>query len=186
MDRIEFPEADLAQFRTKKDRYYHAAVVCRRGHDETNILSPEDQHQGNTRCPTCGARFLAGCLSCGLRIRGRFHVEPYMAEKHSMDHEWERPTFCDRCGVAHPWATREERIFELENILDEEDIDEADRIFLHDRLRELREQSGLDEKSERQLWRQIKQRGAAFLTSPTVSKIAQDLITAQIRHDLGI
>jgi len=109
-----------------------------------------------------------------------------MAEKHSLDPAWERPVFCDRCGSAHPWATREQRIFELENIVDEEEIDEADRVFLHDRLRELREQDGLDEKRERQLWSQIKQRGGSFLTSEPVLTIAQSLITARLRQDLGI
>jgi hypothetical protein len=65
---------------------------------------------------------------------------------------------------------------ELENILDEEDVDEADRVFLHDRLRE---QDDLDEKRERLLWSQIEQRGGAFLTSGPVSKIIQELITAK-------
>ena len=36
-----------------------------------------------------------------------------------------------------PWATREERIFELENLLDEEDIEEADRVVIQDQLRRL-------------------------------------------------
>jgi hypothetical protein len=81
---------------------------------------------------------------------------------------------------------REQRIFELKNILDEEEIDEADRVFLHDRLRELREQDDLDERRQRQLWSQIKQRGGAFLTSAPVLKIAQDLISAKIRGELGI
>jgi hypothetical protein len=186
LDQIEFPDTDLVQFRTKQDRYYHSAAVCRRGHEQTSTLSPEDQYPVDTKCPACGARVLVGCLSCGLRIRGRFHIEPHLAEKHKLDTPWERPTFCDRCGSAHPWATREQRIFELENILDEEEIDEADRLFLHERLRELREQDDLDERRERQLWSQIKQRGGAFLTSAPVLKIAQDLITAKVRHDLNI
>jgi hypothetical protein len=44
---------------------------------------------------------------------------------------------CDECGSASPWATREERIFELENLLDEEDIEEADRVVIQDQLRRL-------------------------------------------------
>jgi hypothetical protein len=186
MGSIMYPEADLTQFRRKPDRFYHAAAVCRRGHDQVTTLSPDGSYPDDTKCPTCGARILLGCLSCGLRIRGRFHIEPYMAPKHSLDPEWERPTFCDGCGSAHPWATREDRIFELENILDEEEIDEADRLFLHDRLADLRELDGADEKRERQLWIQIKQRGGSFLTSGPVLQITQNLITAKIRSDLGI
>jgi hypothetical protein len=67
------------------------------------------------------------------------------------------PSCCDGCGAAHPWAMREERIFELENILDE-DVDEADGIFIHDRLRELCEAQQLDKERERQIWGQIRNR----------------------------
>ncbi|WP_199516580.1 DUF2321 domain-containing protein [Nucisporomicrobium flavum] len=183
---IRFPEADLERYRRKPDRFHHAAAVCRRGHEQTTTLSPSDLYPDDTKCPKCGARVLLGCTSCGLRIRGKFHIEPYMADKHSLDPEWERPTFCDGCGAAHPWATREERIFELENILDEEQIDEADRVFLHDRLAELRALDDVDDKRERQIWAQIKQRGGSFLTSAPVMQIVQNLITAKIRHDLGI
>jgi len=134
LSNIDFPAQDIVQYRNKPDRYFHAAAVCRRGHEQTSTLAPADRYPSDEKCPTCGARVLVGCASCGIRIRGRFHIEPYMGDKHSLDKPWECPTFCDRCGAAHPWATREDRIFELENILDEEEIDEADRVFLHDQL----------------------------------------------------
>jgi hypothetical protein len=182
---LRFPHGDLNAFKVAKDRYYQGAAVCRRGHAASTELNPlQVIWQGAANCPTCGARVLVGCETCGLRIRGRYFIQGVWGSG-NVAPEWERPSFCDECGSAHPWATREERIFELENILDQEGIDEADRVFIHDRLADLRD-DGIDEKRERQLWTQIRQRSAAFLTSEPVQKIAVALITAQMRKDLGI
>jgi hypothetical protein len=130
---------------------------------------------------------IIGCENCGLRIRGDYSLVvfglSFRRGKHPLA---ERPGFCDGCGAAHPWATREERIFELENIVDEDAIDEADRVFIHDRLRELREAEGLDDKRERLLWTQIRDRSSKFLLSPPVMKITETLITAALRRDLKI
>ena len=72
-----------------------------------------------------------------------------------------RPSFCDGCGAAYPWATREERIYELENLLDEQDIDDADRVVVSDNLRRLREEEALSEKEERVLWERVKRAAVA-------------------------
>jgi hypothetical protein len=50
------------------------------------------------------------------------------------------PNCCDGCGAPHPWASREVLLFELENLLDEEGIDEADRLLVSADLQRLREQ----------------------------------------------
>jgi hypothetical protein len=129
---------------------------------------------------------IIGCENCGLRIRGDYSVvvfPPFRKVKRPLA---ERPGFCDGCGAAHPWATREERIFELENIVDEDAIDEADRVFIHDRLRELRESEGLDDRRERLLWTQIRDRSSKFLLSPPVMRITETLITAALRRDLKV
>jgi|GEM_PF-5991175 hypothetical protein len=70
--------------------------------------------------------------------------------------------------------------------LDQEDIDEADRVFIHDRLRELREAEDLDGKRERQVWAQIRDRSGRFLTSQPVQKITETVVSAAIRTQLGI
>ena len=70
--------------------------------------------------------------------------------------------------------------------LDQEDIDEADRVFIHDRLRELREAEDLDGKWERQVWAQIRDRSGRFLTSQPVQKITETVVSAAIRTQLGI
>jgi hypothetical protein len=97
----------------------------------------------------------------------------------------ELPKFCDECGVAHPWASREERIFELENILDEEEIDDADRVVIERHLRELRETDLIEEKREKQLWGDISKRAGGALRGPAI-RVVEGLVSAKIRADLGI
>ncbi|MFI7428490.1 DUF2321 domain-containing protein [Micromonospora sp. NPDC049836] len=175
-----FPVEDIARSHNGQS-YYQAAAVCRRGHIETRYLDPGRPYPADSKCPTCGALVLVACGSCGLRIRGDYFAPGVIGFDPSP-----RPSFCDGCGAAHPWATREERIYELENILDEEDMDEADRVFIHDRLRELREGEVLDEKRERQLWVQIRDRSGKFISSEPVKKIAETVVSAAIRNQLGI
>jgi hypothetical protein len=176
---INFPAADIGRM-GRDESFYRAAAVCRRGHAAKNGIMPGEGYPVDTKCTKCGATVLTACTSCGLRIQGRHFVPGVIGAT------WSRPSFCDGCGAAHPWATREERIFELENILDEEDIDEADRLFIQERLRDLRESELLDEKREKQLWTQIRDRSVKFVTSPPVQKITETLITAAVRKQLEI
>jgi hypothetical protein len=119
-----FPEQDVDKFR-RKESYYEAAAVCRRGHVETEYIKPFESHADDEKCVKCGATVLIGCVSCGLRIRGDYYAPGVFV----VNPNRRLPSFCDGCGAAHPWASREERIHELENILDEEDIDESDRVL---------------------------------------------------------
>jgi hypothetical protein len=66
------------------------------------------------------------------------------------------------------WAAREERIFELENLLDEEDIEEADRVVIQDQLRRLSD-AELIEKDERQAWSVIGRRARGGPHEPVSS-----------------
>ena len=84
-----------------------------------------------------------------------------------------------------PRATREERIFELENLLDEEDIEEADRVVIQDQLKRLAN-AELSDKDERQAWSVIGRRAGAALKSPSVVRVLEGLITAGLRNQLGI
>lgn len=175
---LKFPKADR-NILTRRGGHYMGAAVCRRGHVVTSRIDLNDPHPNDTKCVTCGADVLIGCPSCGLRVRGDWVILLSIREEG-------RPAFCDGCGVAHPWATRRERIFELENLLDQEDLDEADRLFVHERLRELREAEDLDDRRERQLWSQIRDRAGGFLTSEPVKKITETLVTAAVRNQLKI
>ncbi len=54
---------------------------------------------------------------CRTRIRGYFHVPGVI----SFTGDYTPPRFCDSCGAPFPWLDRQGRIFELENMLDDED-----------------------------------------------------------------
>jgi hypothetical protein len=45
----------------------------------------------------------------------------------------------DECGRPHPCASRQARFYELENMLDEQDVDPADALRVRDELEALRE-----------------------------------------------
>ena len=98
---------------------YEPAAVCRRGHVATSNMT--DEGEPSPRCPTCGAMVLTECLACGYRIQGD--------ELLSTLGWYNPPDFCDQCGRAHPWASRQARLYQLENLLDEQDLDPADRLI---------------------------------------------------------
>jgi hypothetical protein len=180
----DWPESDVRAFNSRAGGipYYKGAVVCRRGHVEAWNVGPGNTMMGfPERCPTCGANVLAGCPHCNWRIRGGYVIPavPFVDE-------YIRPSFCDRCGAAYPWATREERIYELENLLDEEDIDDADRVVVSDNLRRLREEKTLSEKEQRATWERIKASAGSALRSPHVAAVVEGLVSAAIRAQLGI
>lgn len=160
--------------------WYRGAAYCRRGHPEETGLSPQDWGVAATSCPICGAPVISACPNCGLRIRGKFQ------KPNTMVAQIDRPDFCDECGSAFPWASRQARIYELENLLDQEEIDEADRVVVMDHLRRLREEDGLGEKDEQATWRVISARAGKALRSERVKNVLEGLISAGIRSQIGL
>jgi hypothetical protein len=158
------------------------AAICRRGHVETWYIRPYEQSDRPAdMCPRCGARVLTACPACGLRIRGDYFVPGVLGGATP-----DRSSFCDGCGTAFPWATREERIYELENLLDDEpDIDEADRAVISEHLRQL-QNAAISERDERAAWSAIKQRAGTAIASAPVQRIVEGLVSAALRHQLGI
>lgn len=123
------------------------------------------------KCTQCGAGVVTGCPNCGLRVRGEY----YAAGVIGFSSNYELPGFCDECGSAFPWATREQRIYELENILDQQEMAEHDRLFIAERLRELHSMDGSDRKAQANLWKRIRSYGPAFATHAAVRRIAEGL-----------
>jgi len=177
---VKWPDKDLASLH-RGESYYKGAAVCRRGHVETSFLNPADTNRAiPENCPKCGARVLTACPHCDLRIRGDRFVPGVIGVT-----SYKPPSFCDDCGSALPWATREERIYELENLLDEEDIDEAARVVIQDALRRL-QSSEFNERDEKQAWQIIKNQAGRAITSGPVVRVIEGLVSAKIRHDLGL
>ena len=50
------------------------------------------------------------------------------------DPRWEPAGFCWKCGVPYSWATREQRLAQLYNVIDDEELDEADRLAVVEQI----------------------------------------------------
>lgn len=155
---------------------YKAAAVCRRGHPQTGDLTKHGP--SSSRCAECGATVLTSCPSCDARIRGVFEsqysiqIAPY-----------EPPPFCDNCGSPFPWADRQARIHQLENVLDEQELDEATRLVIMENLEVLR-QPDVPEDEQRERWGRIKRLAPGFIDSGR--NIVESVVSAAIRAHLGI
>jgi hypothetical protein len=163
---------------------YRAATVCRRGHPQSSGLTKYPAGELG-RCPDCGANVLVACPRCGFRIRGG-NDSTVSPPGHELSPGYSPPNFCDGCGAPHPWAPRQARLCELENLLDEEDIDEADRLVVTDHLRR-RQSLDPDEdlEQERRLWSAVKRR-APGLFAGSGKRILDTLIDHATRRALGM
>src|SRR5271154_2574219 len=157
----------------------YAASICRRGHVQNDALS--DISAGSSGyCGECGAKIIAQCSGCGTRIRG---ADRGMA---GAMNNYIPPRFCDGCGEPLPWATREDCIFQLENILDDApNIDQATRLLVLADLERLRTEFDLDDKKQTEIWKRIKDRAPGLFTSSALS-IIQNILTAAIIRALDL
>jgi hypothetical protein len=97
----------------------YRAAACKRGHYWSQNLEAEDESVPNY-CPRCGARIVAACEVCGVPVLGSARGGVPRRKPHP---------FCFDCGAPCPWATREERVAQLYNLLDsEESVSVADRL----------------------------------------------------------
>jgi hypothetical protein len=158
---------------------YQAAVVCRRGHTlKSHESTIPDADLGY--CTECGARLIARFTKCGIRIRGSY----FSANVIGGGRQYEPPPFCDNCGDPHPWASRSDRISQLMNLLDEEEITPEDRLVVTEALEQLRQTGTITEPDQRRLWKAVKDRAPGIMTAG--SRIVMDLATAKIRQELGL
>jgi hypothetical protein len=183
------------------DRY--CAAVCRNGHIIKDHLDPPPRPftsmgppvfvEGSggigaptpelprvpPRCGRCGARVLEACRSCDAPILGA--VRLYM--------QWapmERPdSFCWRCGEPYPWATREERVGQLYDLVDDEDLDRADLLTVQEEIAVL---SRPDDKvtDEERVRAGETIRRLAPKAWEVFLPVAQSLLTAEVKRRLGL
>jgi hypothetical protein len=152
---------------------YRTAAVCRRGHAvhamTHNLTDPVEEH-----CPRCGSVVLTAW--CDHRIRG---LPTGVYGRYSP------PDFCDRCGAPHPWLSREGRIYLLQNMLDEEQLDPAAELEAREQLEALTNPE-LDEAEQERRWRKVKQLAPGLLEKTGAQRILESVISAAIRGQLGI
>jgi hypothetical protein len=157
--------------------YYKSAAICRRGHviamDVT--LKAEIPH----RCPDCGGEVLTACGECGHRIQG-YEAIPMVAHGH-----YDRPSFCDDCGAPFPWLGRKERLYELENIMEQEPgLDDATKLWLREQIVALEGIGAMDTKAQRDAWQAIKDHAQALWDNPAAQKIIGTLVTEGVKRAL--
>jgi hypothetical protein len=133
------------------------------------------------RCPTCGAEVLTKCPSCGTRIRGYYYVRGVVG----FGSEYQPPDFCDQCADPMPWLSRQGRIYQLENLLDEENLDPADELAVREQLHALAA-GDLDDDEQKRRWERVKKHAPEFLQRSGAQRIFETLATAAIRSQLGL
>ncbi len=155
---------------------WRPAAVCRRGHVETTDITLREQI--GSRCGKCGAEILTQCPACGSRIRGRYHV-PGAAGPDN----YNPPGFCDSCGAPFPWLDRQGRIYLLENILDDQELDAADELTVREELEALRNPDLSDEEAKRR-WARVRELAPGLWEAG--KPILDSVVSAAIKAQMGL
>jgi hypothetical protein len=72
-----------------------------------------------------------GCEQCDQKIRG-VEIDPEVLIIGG--DAAPPPRFCDGCGAPFPWVDRQGRIYELQNLLEREQLDAATELFVREQL----------------------------------------------------
>lgn len=158
-----------------------ASAICERGDQITRSMGWRQSSYIPEKCIECGAEVLTGCKKCGVRIPGEITGGDIFF---SAPPNW-LPYFCESCGSMYPWATKRERIYELENRLRNEAIDEVDYKAISDQLQKLLNDD-LSSEEEKKIWERVKSKAGVFFFSENVKDIATSLMTKVLRDQLGI
>lgn len=149
---------------------YYSAAVCRRGHAVTQRVEDYEE-QLPERCATCGAEILVACRECGYRIRGGMV---------GISGRYSPPDFCDRCGAPHAWLSREGRIYLLQNLLDEAELPEGERLRAREQLDALTNPD-LDDEEQAQRWARFKKAAPTVWAAEQAQKIIGTVVEAGTR-----
>lgn len=98
---------------------------------------------------------------------------------------YDPPDFCHECGAPFPWVGRQGRIYELENLLDGEDLDSADELAVREQLQALAGDD-LDEEEQTRRWKRVKKLAPGLLQKGTAQRIFESVASAGIRSQLGL
>lgn len=157
--------------------YYDTAAICRRGHVLTTVA---ERHPPADRCKTCGAKVLTSCPNCSEHVRGHYNVPGVV----DLTGGYQPPDFCHKCGAPYPWVSRQGRIYELMNLLDEEELDAADELEVREQLERLA-QSDLAEDESLRRWKKVKEKAPGLWEKSGARSILESVISAGIRSGLG-
>ena len=93
------------------------------------------------------------------------------------------PGFCDHCGTPHPWASRQQRLWQIENLLERGHLSEADQLTLREKFEELANPD-LTEDDQVERWKAITRIAPSVLD--TARRIAESLLTSYMKGQLGL
>jgi len=106
-------------------------------------------------------------------------VRSAVAESEATLQEWgdyTPPGFCDTCGSPHPWLSRQGRIYLLQDILDDSEIQPAEKLRAREQLDALIDPD-LDDEAQAERWARFRK------AAPTVwaGEAAQKIITTVLQ-----
>ena len=127
-------------------------------------------------CAVCGADVIFECPNCQKLIIGA-------ARSMGKPHAYRPPDFCSMCGAPFPWASRQARIYQLENLLDEEGLDPADRLIAREQLEALLD-ADVPEEEQKRRWDRVKSLAPGLMQSG--ARIIESIATAEIKRHLGL
>lgn len=156
---------------------YMPAAMCRRGH---TITTDATNKPLGAHCELCGAKVLGACPTCGNLIRGYYSIPGVFYSP-----DYTPPDFCHACGSPYPWAGRQARIYQLQNLLDDEQLDSADELVVREQLGALMNED-VDEQEQVRRWKRIKDAAPDFLLKAASQPIVASLITGVARKELGL
>lgn len=162
--------------RLRVARIYSKAAYCRRGH-----WTAWHAHEATDFCPKCGAGVIAACDSCGGFIPG-LDQTPSDVVVIGFGGE-ERPSFCGHCGAPFPWIDRAGRIYELQNLLEQEHLDAATELTVREQLEALLDPD-LSEEEQQRGWERVRRHAPGLWQSGR--GILESVVSAAVKQQMGL
>jgi hypothetical protein len=98
---------------------------------------------------------------------------------------YEPPDFCDHCAAPFRGVSRQGRIYELMNLLDDEDLDAATELEVREQLEALTQPDLPDDEAARR-WARVKAKAPALWEKSGAQRILETVVTAAIKAQLDI
>lgn len=122
-------------------------------------------------CKRCGTKVLVACSGCESPI-----PRPVSSK---------RPVFCEQCGRAYPWATREQIVGQLYARVDFDDLDEPSRLLVAEALSVLSNPEWADDDDK-----QVEAAGVFKRLAPgawdTAKPVLVGVLTKAVQTKLGL